>query len=303
MIIGCLSRLARIETISVWTPLGGIIALAVIWYRRNDRAVRVSTFWLLAIALYYLIAIRSASNSALTYYHIVTVPAAALLVGSGVSLIQKLHEQDRPFEILVGIVGVLSFAIILGKVLFNLNYGRSVLISAIPLGLLMTILHLALNQKGLKIPFFKTKENGKHIPIWTAVLVLCLFYTFPFQALQICRDLHPKRAQGVYDCAHSFKRFIPERALILASGGVSIGQTGRPTAYNASYMFFWLDRKGFSIPSDQQSSENVQNFIERGASYFVLEKNDAKKKPGFEDEMEKRYSLIAECREAYLFRF
>jgi hypothetical protein len=44
----------------------------------------------------------------------------------------------------------------------------------------------------------------------------------------------------------------------LASGGASVDDTGKPVAYNASYFFYWLDRKGFNIPRDLQTPAEVE---------------------------------------------
>jgi hypothetical protein len=68
-------------------------------------------------------------------------------------------------------------------------------------------------------------------------------------------------------------------------------------------MFFWLDRKGFSIPSDGYSLEAVEALVRRGARYFVLEKETLKDVPGFLEEMKSKAVLLSECPEAFLFRF
>jgi len=124
-----------------------------------------------------------------------------------------------------------------------------------------------------------------------------------FEGIMIARDLHPTRFTGLYACAQAFKPQIPEGSLILCSGGTSRDETGKPVAYSASYMFFWLDRKGFSIPSDGYSLDAVESFVRRGARYFVLEKAGAgAAPPGFLEGLKARATLLAECPEAYLFR-
>lgn len=302
MIINCLIRLARIEVANVWMPLGGIIALAIIWHHRKERAVRISILWLLAIGFYYFIAIRTASNLAATYYHVVAVPAAALLIGSGALILSERMRQSRLLYASIGITAAFSLAIILGRVLLNLMYRRYTLSGVIIIAVLTSILLPLFIQEGRKIVFLRIKKTGEPIPISTIIFVICFFSVFPYQILQISRDLHPRQWQALYECALSFKDLIPDQMLILTSGGRSIGKTGRPVAYNASYMFFWLDRKGFNIPSDQQTLENVQNFIHRGARYFIMEKDWVKKETRFDEVIKKSFSLIGECSHAYLFK-
>jgi hypothetical protein len=67
-------------------------------------------------------------------------------------------------------------------------------------------------------------------------------------------------------------------------------------------MFYWLDRKGFNICVEQQSVAALRLLAERGARYFVAEKDALKQKPGFEMELRAAFPLVAECDEAYLFQ-
>ena len=105
-----------------------------------------------------------------------------------------------------------------------------------------------------------------------------------------------------YACAQSFKKFIPDGAKLLALGGPARDETGRPVAYNAPHLFFWTDRKGFSIPIDQFSPDRIQIYILRGAGYFILEKHALRTKPKFDNELRNRFTLLAECDRALLFK-
>ena len=136
-----------------------------------------------------------------------------------------------------------------------------------------------------------------------AAASLGLIAILGFEGVMVLRDIHPTRFQGLYECAQRFKPLVPEGSLILASGDVSRDETGKPVAYNASYMFFWLDRKGFNIPSDGYSLEAVEAFVRRGAGYFVLEKETVKNAPRFLEDLKSKAVLLSECPEAYLFRF
>jgi 4-amino-4-deoxy-L-arabinose transferase-like glycosyltransferase len=285
-----LLRLVKRETLFVWMPLGWIAALAALWIRKKERAVRVAFFWLLALGLYYLIAIRTTADGWAAYYHVVTVPAAALLFGVCATIIRNRLQKDRPLMISMGISIFISLAVIAGRVLFSLTYD-GIIQAAVVLSLLSAI---------AAIPLFLAP---KAFNMAWLVFVVSFLSIFPFLAVQVGRDLHPRSFQAKYACALSFRPLIPERALMLATGSVSRDETGQPVAYNASYMFFWTDRKGFNISSDQLSLEHVQNYIRRGAGYFVLEKDALKASPGFAEELRKNFTLLAECGEAFLFKF
>ncbi|HEX7049743.1 MAG TPA: glycosyltransferase family 39 protein [Longimicrobiales bacterium] len=116
------------------------------------------------------------------------------------------------------------------------------------------------------------------------------------------RLARPHGMRGQYACAQSFARHVPEDALILATGGTCVDASGRPVAYNASYMFYWMDRKGFNICRQERSLEKVRSFVARGAKFFVAEKRALDGDPAFRDAMLRTYPIVAECPVAYLFR-
>ncbi len=76
---------------------------------------------------------------------------------------------------------------------------------------------------------------------------------------------------------------------------------GYAVAYNASFMFYWLDRKGFNICTEEQSLEKMREFSARGARYFVAQKNLLSEKPGLENNLRQNFGVIAECDEMILF--
>lgn len=287
-----LLRLAKREVTFVWMPLGWVAALAVFWYRKKekDRTVKVAFYWLLAVGLYYLVTLRTSADSWASYYHVSTVPAAALLFGAGASLLLERAGERGRLAGSLGISAFLSFILVAGTAFYGLSYEWPIF--SVALGLAFSII--------AAVPLLPARHR---LRISGFSVALCLLTVFPFQALQVGRDLHPRQFLGKYACARLFQPLIPQGTLILAAGSVSRDDTGRPVAFNAPYMFFWLDRKGFNIPSDELSIEHVQDFVRRGARFFVLEKDALKANPSFKENMEKRFVLLAECAEAFLFKF
>lgn len=117
-----------------------------------------------------------------------------------------------------------------------------------------------------------------------------------FQAKHI-RDLFQERSQPDenYICAMQIKPVLAPNQLILASGGKCHDSDGFPTAYNASYMFYWLDRKGFNICIEEQTPENLLKFSEMGARYFVAEKPALNQIEGFESLVRREFPVLKEC--------
>ena len=129
-----------------------------------------------------------------------------------------------------------------------------------------------------------------------------LLALFPLEGAQTARDLHPSKYMALFECAEIFRPLIPEGSLILTSGGPRLDETGKRVAFNASYFFYWLDRKGFNLPAEDQTLEAVAAFVGRGARYLVLEDDVLKARPGFKDELKQVYPLLAERPEASLFK-
>ena len=89
--------------------------------------------------------------------------------------------------------------------------------------------------------------------------------------------------------------------LILVSGGHCVDKNGLMLAYNASYMFYWLDRKGWNICIEDQSIERVRVYASQGATYFVAEERMLNFKSGFEAELKNDYRVLSETKDFLLF--
>jgi hypothetical protein len=221
----------RMEQEAIWMPTGVVVALFALTRRPRPEGVTLALWWLAAVFTFYLVAARTTGDRWAMYYHIVSLPAAALLFGAGSEAIRLRHER---------------------------------------------------------LPLLRFAGVG-------AVLVTMLF-----EVRQIRRDLHPVGYIPRYETAKRFVQFVPAGDLILASGGVC-GEQGHEVAYNVPYMFYWMDRKGFNICRGEQTPGAVARFVARGARFFVAERPALVSKPGFERQMRRRYTVLAETPSAILF--
>ena len=94
--------------------------------------------------------------------------------------------------------------------------------------------------------------------------------------------------------ARQIEPSMPEGGLILVSGGHNRDGNGYPVAYNASYMFYWLDRKGWNLPVEEHSVAKLREYANRGAKYFIGERQFMRDAPGFEEQTRAAYPVIAE---------
>ena len=104
-----------------------------------------------------------------------------------------------------------------------------------------------------------------------------------------------------YDCALAFEKHIAENSLIVASGDPSTDQYGIQRASNAPQMFFWTNRKGFSLRDSEQSIARLDELKSRGARYFIADGERVATRAGFEMALAKQYVLVSRCSRYSLF--
>jgi hypothetical protein len=225
--------LVRVEVLAVWSPPGFVLGCVGATQARTSLGVRLALFWLGAALTFYIAAIRTTSADWAYYYHIASLPAAALLIGSGAEVGWRLRDKR------------------VGLALFSLA------IAGICLGELAGI------------------------------------------GLLVEKTLKP---DPIYREAKMLAPSLSEEGLILVTGSSSIGRTGYPVAFNSSYLFYWLDRRGFSISMEELNLENVRRFQARGARYFIAEKRHLAGVPEFATQLGERYPLFATSEELLVFR-
>jgi hypothetical protein len=112
-------------------------------------------------------------------------------------------------------------------------------------------------------------------------------------AEKVAAEIHPHPELASFAAAQAFRPLIPAGSLILSSGGACGNEMARRAAYNQSFMFYWLDRKGFNVCLEQQSLERVDAFARRGARYFVANDGALATHPGFTAALNARYQRLA----------
>jgi len=239
-----ITGILRIDINAVWLVFGVVVAAFAVWRGRREPSVRQALVWLASVFLFYIVAARTTSQDWATYYHVFSVPPAALLFGLGVKM---LREYAREFADAYSTRGL------------ALNLARIFVI------LLVAAAYLGVFRNEAKLVRANFTENHRVSP-----------------ALTFAKDLQP---------------MLEPNALILVSGGQCRGPKGHQVAYNASYMFYWLERKGWNICVEEQSIDKVRAFADKGARYFIAERKYTSLKPGFLDEVGRSYRRFAESAE------
>lgn len=134
------------------------------------------------------------------------------------------------------------------------------------------------------------------------VVIGSILVTFMIEAKIVRANFVERRHPGpAYVFAQQIKPRIESEGPILVSGGHCLDPKGYYVAYNAPYMFYWLEKKGWNICVEDQSLAKVQEFRSKGVRYFIAEKSFMREMPGFEQEIESIYPTLAETDSYALF--
>jgi 4-amino-4-deoxy-L-arabinose transferase-like glycosyltransferase len=135
-----------------------------------------------------------------------------------------------------------------------------------------------------------------------AMVTVAVLASLLLEAKQVRANFLNKRlTDNAYACATQIRPALKQEGLIVASGGHCVGKNGYALAYNASFMFYWLDRKGWNVCIEDQSPDKIAAFAAKGAEYFVAQRSMLKQKAGFEEELRHDYPVVSECDEFVVF--
>jgi hypothetical protein len=286
----------KTEIFQVWTPLGLAIGIVFIFLIKKTSQVRYVAWWYFSIVAFYIIAARTTADGWAYYYHAYAVFPAAMMIGLAASFILENARTiyDRKLHLTYGLASsviVVLIALLAGNKLWAI-VGTSYVVVILALSLIL----------GKKWLFKKKDFSIQGSSCVLAILLSALLIIYMAGMKNIFTVVNNKSWIVPYQCSNIFKTYIPAGAKILSSGGTCYDDFGSPVAYNASYYFYWLDRKGMNVCEQNQNLSEIEKAAARGMDYYVTERGSMKVSPSFELEMRNRYALIAECEAAYLFK-
>ncbi len=154
----------------------------------------------------------------------------------------------------------------------------------------------------LALTRFKIRWDSRRSVDLVALLMFGLAGYSLYQASRITvRDFGPRFMVERHRAALQFAPSIPEGELILANGGPCLDPEGLPVAYNASYMFYWTDRKGFNLCLDEQSVAAVESLASKGVRWYIIEQAALEATPGYEEALREAFTLVDSCSVAQLY--
>ncbi len=276
----------------VWT-LAGVLAVALaiaIGPRPSD--VGYGLFWYGAVFVYYLVIAGTSAFAWGTYYHIVSVPPVALLVGwTGAVLALRFQDLDSRSRRMAGAVALCAtIAFVVANHVVEAA-GTAVLIAAAAGGALVTIMpRPSRNRRPLMA---KALATG-------ALASLVLVALLSTARITYAERHSTSRSVPEYQTARMFAPLMPPGVLIVSSGGDCISPT--ESAYEHPWYFYWTDHKGFSPCVQDHTLPEVHALMRRGARYFIVERRALAKRPTFETDMRREFPVVAETPWAILFK-
>jgi hypothetical protein len=231
----------RIELLHVWIIFGALVGVFGLWRGFRDEIAKIALLWIGSVFVFYLIACRTTADDWAYYYHIFSIPAAALLVGLGASkLFESVDEIKQAYRSSGLFTNLTRFATL-------------------------------------------------------AVVTVTLLSAFLLEAKQLRANYLEKQIEvPAYRFAGELRPVLTTAGPIVASGGHCVDGDGYPVAYNASYMFYWLDRKGWNVCVEDQSAARLRELAARGAVYFVAEKKYLAAKPSAESDVRASFAAVKE---------
>ena len=275
------------ELYYVWMPAGVIVAAYGLLRAPRAPAARIAVPLMIGAVLLYIAAIRTTAAFWALYYHVFSTIPVALLFGLGVAQLVRVRwtAGTRAWAATATVVAGLSM-VVFAKRDIPFGFGTSRFVVWAVTGLLAGFAVLIVMER-------RRRPASSQTSLTFLAAAGAAPATFALLAGQVIADIHPHPEMQAYRAAVAFAPLVAPGTLILSSGGPCSSPLAPRVAYNASYMFYWLDRKGFDICTEAQMPERVDGFAKRGARYFVANNATVGSRPGFEAAISQRYRLMA----------
>jgi hypothetical protein len=298
--------IALVEVLFVWAIFGLAVAAYGLIEDRHKRVVEVAGLWMLTVLLYCVLCGRTLAGLWAWYYHIVAVAPAALLFGHGVEALSRVRVRAGALWGVIagsGVFVALAWALLGDRVRAVVpNYAPQIVGRHLELPVVMLLLALAAGSFLVIFPNATGPESGKPGWLYWAALACVCPSLYLAAEVSLQRSLFHEGAE-MRTAARSLAALVPPGAKIVTAGGSCYGSgLHRFVASDAPYLFYWMDRKGFSLCREKQSVEALREYSRRGAEYFVAEKSAVETCEGFEQQLKQTFPLVSESGELSVYR-
>jgi Dolichyl-phosphate-mannose-protein mannosyltransferase len=276
-----LAGIADLEVAFAWVGAGLLAVVLALALGPRPKYFGYGLLWYAAVFLYYLVIAGTSSEAWGTYYHIVSVPPVALLIGGAAAVAAARLRGPATVERPILVVGIVLVAVAAVQV-------------AHPGAALLAIACAAIATVAVLVWRRSAAAAG------TAALVVLTASAPILAARQDIRDVHPHRFTTWYATARQFAPLIPPGVTIAVSGNYCVSAS--ESAYNSPWYLYWTDHKGFTPCIQDHTMPVIRSLMVRGARYFIAERTALTVQRGFEDEMRRTFPVVSETPVAVLFQ-
>jgi 4-amino-4-deoxy-L-arabinose transferase-like glycosyltransferase len=307
---GLVAGLIANEAVFVFAIGGAVLAILGAMNWRRDRQVKSMLLWCASLLIYYVMTIRTTGAYWAAYYHVVSVPPVALLAGAGAARFIGRRASRSVVAAAVLAAGFVILAVVaavqklnpgqLAKIRGHVFIHDLVLANFSVSQALLVLVYAALGVALIELSFNPATPSPVRTPNLLYGLSIGTYLVVSAQL--IGGDLARYRTPTPeWQCAEKFRAALPRDGLLVASGYTCDDGYGHRIAYDAPQMFYWLDRKGFSICAGEQSLTALMQLKKRGATSFAAEKATVDLMPGFEQQLKASVPVLAACDAGWLF--
>ena len=150
------------------------------------------------------------------------------------------------------------------------------------------------------------KENSTLLKLFKPAIIIIVCGLIILQLYQLYKPYysisnHYLAKSEYYECIKKFNAQIPKNEMVLVTGGTCYDLEDRhQVAYNVSFPFYWMDRKGYNICIQEQDTVTINSYKKQGIHYFLYQHHDLFK--DLDGPIEKNYSLLDTCKSYRLYK-
>ncbi len=117
------------------------------------------------------------------------------------------------------------------------------------------------------VAYLQTMKPSMRLLYLASIVALLLVF---IQTLRVYRSNVRTYDQPLWSCSQHVAELVPEEALIVVSVNSPAIDDGVANNYQEPNIFYYSNRYGWALPADQHSPQQVADFHEQGADYFIV---------------------------------
>ncbi len=280
------------NTTAFITSYPGLIAVfAGLWSVRKSPLAKPLYTLAISLGVFYFATLYTTGAIWAFYYHALSIPFVGILFGlftQETEMRTGPQTRRRTLPVILGTGAIVGAAVGLALHLPLLN--------TLALGLITAAIAyalLAMFEHSTESGDTKRRQQRSFGREFVVILIAITLTAVAARSFRLTPQEHSFVTWSA--CAKRFATNVPVTSRIACWGSHSRSALDRIVAYNVPWMFFWMDRKGFSVPEDFQSVTTLDSVAQLGAEYYVEFLPGAARTPGFHQALRERYTMLDSC--------